>query len=461
MNCVYRLGSVLPPLALALSATFALANSNGPDPGNAGVTGEQTCARSGCHGGAGNLNPSGGSVSVASSSGTTYTPGQQVTLTVTITDAAARAYGFQLTARLSSNLKTQAGDFVNADTSTFVWCTDAAFARAPLEKPTAGCPADRPLQHIQHSDKKTGAANNTFTVRWTPPATAQGEITLFVAGNAANNNGSADAADRIFTATLRLAAGSTTAPRPTISSGGVIGAAAFSGKAEISSGMWVEIYGANFGGPAAGRSWAGSDFNGNNAPTSLDGTSVSIGGKPAFVAFLSPGQINVQAPADLGVGPAIVTVTNANGTSDNFTVQVAAKTPSLLAPSSFKRDNRQYLAALYADGTFVGPAGLIAGAAFRPARAGETIVTYGIGFGAVTPAVNPGVIATAATSLANLRVLFGQTQATVSYGGLAPNFVGLYQFNIVVPNGLTAGDVPISFTADGAAAQADLFTTVQ
>lgn len=455
MNRVYRLGSFLPALALTVGV---FGNSNGPDPGNAGVTGEQTCARAGCH--AGTLNPGGGSVEVVFPGGLTYTPGQQQTLTIRITDPAARAYGFQLTARLSSNLKTQAGDFSPADNSTFVWCSDPAFARAALEKPAAGCPADRALQHIQHSDTRTGAANNTFTVRWTPPTTAQGEITFFVVGNAANGNG-ANSGDRIHSASFRVAAatggGGT---RPTISSGGVIGAAAFSGRPEISSGTWIEIYGQNLA--ATTRGWAGGDFTGSNAPTVLDNVRVSVGGRPAFVAFISPGQINVQAPADLGVGPTTVSVTNANGTSDNFTIDVRARTPALLAPPAFRVNNRQYLAAFFSDNTtFVGPANFIAGVASRPARAGDTIITYGIGFGPVSPVINPGVIAGAANSLPNLRVLFGQTQGTVSYGGLAPNFVGLYQFNVVVPSGLAAGDVPISFTVDGTAAQADLFTTVQ
>jgi hypothetical protein len=194
MKSVNRFGSFLPTIALALSAPLIWANSNGPDPGNAGVTGEQTCARAGCH--AGTLNPSGGTVAVTSSAGTTYTPGQQQTLTVTIADTNGRGWGFQLTARLSSNLKTQAGDLIAPDNSTFVWCSDAAFARAPLEKPAAGCPADRPLQHIQHGAPKSGAANNTFTVRWTPPADAQGEVTIFVVGNATNANGS-NSGDRV------------------------------------------------------------------------------------------------------------------------------------------------------------------------------------------------------------------------------------------------------------------------
>lgn len=458
MNRLYRFGSLLPAVALLVAAPFAFGNSSGPDPGNAGVTGEQTCARAGCH--AGTPNPSGGSVEVVFPGGLTYTPGQQQTLTIRITDAAARAYGFQMTARLSSNLKTQAGDFVAPDTKTFVYCSDAAFASSPVEKPAAGCAANRPLQHIQHAETQSGAANNTFTVRWTPPATAQGEVTIFVAGNAANGNGN-NSGDRIFTANYKLtAATGGGGNRPAISSGGVIGAAAFSGKAEISSGTWIEIYGANLA--SATRSWAGGDFSGANAPTVLDGVRVSVGGKPAFVAFISPGQVNVQAPADLGVGPTTIAVTNANGTSDNFNIEVKAKTPALLSPPAFKVSNKQYLAALYADGTtFVGPTGFISGVTSRPARAGDTFITYGIGFGSVTPAIAPGTIVGATNALPNVRVLFGQTQATVSYAGLAPNFVGLYQFNIVVPNGLTAGDVPISVTVDGTAAQTDLVTTVQ
>jgi len=440
---------------LLFGAVIVRANSNGPlFPGLAGVTGEQTCATSGCHTGTA-LNPSGGSVELVNI-GTTYTPGTQMRITVRIADPSNTMYGFQLTARMSANVKSQAGVFANADTSTFIYCSDPTFARV-LDDPAGGCPADRNMQHIQHSSAKRGAANNTFTVLWTPPA--EGEVTLWVVGNAANANGS-NTGDRIYTANYKLNPASSGGPRPTISSGGVIGAAAFSGKAEISSGTWIEIYGQNLA--ATTRSWAGADFNGANAPTVLDNVRVSVGGKPAFVAFISPGQVNVQAPADLGAGPTTVSVTNANGTSDNFSIQVLAKTPALLSPPAFKVNNKQYLAALYADGTtFVGPTNFISGVASRPARAGETIIAYGIGFGSVSPAVAPGVIAASATALPNVRVLFGQTQATVAYAGLAPNFVGLYQFNIVVPNGLTAGDVGFSVTVDGTAAQSDLVTTVQ
>lgn len=62
----------------------------------------------------------------------------------------------------------------------------------------------------------------------------------------------------------------------------------YSATGTIQPGEWVSIYGANLGGPAL--TWNG-DF-----PTSLGGASVTIDNKPAFLWFVSPGQINLQAP---------------------------------------------------------------------------------------------------------------------------------------------------------------------
>src|SRR5579871_6662594 len=73
--------------------------SSGPDPRYTGAPGDSTCVE--CHTGTA-LNAGGGSVQLTSSAGANYTPGQQQTLTITITDSAARVYGFQATARPDS-----------------------------------------------------------------------------------------------------------------------------------------------------------------------------------------------------------------------------------------------------------------------------------------------------------------------------------------------------------------------
>ena len=63
--------------------------------------------------------------------------------------------------------------------------------------------------------------------------------------------------------------------------------------------------------------------------------------------------------------------------------------------------------------------------------------------------------------VAPVTLSFGQTPATLTYRGLAPNFVGLYQFNIVVPN-VAAGDYQINMTLGGQPLpQPAMFLTVQ
>jgi N-acetylneuraminic acid mutarotase len=97
------------------------------------------------------------------------------------------------------------------------------------------------------------------------------------------------------------------ASTPAISAGGVVSASAFGGFASVSPGSWIEIYGSNLA--TNTRSWAGADFNGVNAPTSLDGTTVTIGGKSAFIDYISPGQINALVSSDTPTGAQQVVVT--------------------------------------------------------------------------------------------------------------------------------------------------------
>ena len=110
-----------------------------------------------------------------------------------------------------------------------------------------------------------------------------------------------------------------------LTSGGVVSASAFGGFTSISPGSWVEIYGSSLASDT--RSWAGTDFNGINAPTSLDGTTVTIGGKPAFIDYISPGQVNALVASNAPTGPQQLTVTTAAGTSAAFNITVNPTEP--------------------------------------------------------------------------------------------------------------------------------------
>jgi uncharacterized protein (TIGR03437 family) len=43
----------------------------------------------------------------------------------------------------------------------------------------------------------------------------------------------------------------------------------------------------------------------------------------------------------------------------------------------------------------------------------------------------------------------GGLPVTTAYAGLAPNYTGLYQFNITVPSAAATGAIPLTFTVDG------------
>lgn len=227
----------------------------------------------------------------------------------------------------------------------------------------------------------------------------------------------------------------------------VITAGAYGGFSAAAPGTWIEIYGNNLS--ATTRPWASSDFNGTNAPTMLDGVKVSIGGQAAFLDYIvaSPGQINAQVPSNVGTGMQQVIVSNSYGTSQPYMLMVNATEPGLLAPSAFQIGGKQYVVALLPDGNYVLPPGAISGVASRQAKPGEVITMYGVGFGAVQPDSPAGQIVAQTNQLASaLQVSFGGAPATqITYDGLAPNYVGLYQFDVTVPSVADSDLVPLTF----------------
>src|SRR5207244_347147 len=96
------------------------------------------------------------------------------------------------------------------------------------------------------------------------------------------------------------------ATAPSITAGGVVNAV--SGVAGMAPSSWISIYGAGFA--TAPRELTSSDVVNNVIPTSLGGVSAQINGKAAYMGYVSPAQINVLTPADIGTGTVTVAVTN-------------------------------------------------------------------------------------------------------------------------------------------------------
>jgi len=268
-----------------------------------------------------------------------------------------------------------------------------------------------------------------------PPISSWGESATFqyVSGSS------------VFQGTIQFvgSCGATPPPNaPSITSGGIV--PVYSTGAAVESGEWVSIYGTNLASTTA--TWTG------NFPPTLGGTSVTIDGKPAYLWFVSPTQINMQIPDDPATGTVAVVVTTAGG-SATATVTLAQFAPA------FSLIDAHHVAGIitrsdgsgaHGGGTYdiLGPTGTSLGYPTVAAKAGDNIVLFGVGFGPTNPHVPAGQPFSGSAPTTNpVTVLFNNVSVQPSYSGETSS--GLYQLNLTVPPGLGSGDVPLQAMVGG------------
>jgi uncharacterized protein (TIGR03437 family) len=228
---------------------------------------------------------------------------------------------------------------------------------------------------------------------------------------------------------------------PAVDASGVVSGASF--QSGIVPGSWLTIKGTNLS-PVASDTWEKAIVNGK-LPTSLDGVSVNVGSKPAYVYFISPGQINVQAP-DVGTGPVPVTVTTPGGTSVAVTATVAAQSPAF-----FLWPGTQAVATRNSDGSLAVKNGTFTGATTAAAKPGDVLILWGTGFGPTIPPVPSGIQVPSdqVYNTSPVTIKIGTVDAQVFGAALSPGYAGLYQVAIQVPASMADGDYPLKATVSG------------
>jgi uncharacterized protein (TIGR03437 family) len=214
-------------------------------------------------------------------------------------------------------------------------------------------------------------------------------------------------------------------------------------------------------------------FNTPYLPVSLAGVSVSFDSPaanihaPGHLSYVSPTQINVQIPLELaGVSSAVMKVSLSNSSSFDF---ARADNPNLgnwqtqtitipiasYAPSFFHYTDSGQSVALAFDKNNV----LVGGA--NPVARSDYFTTYANGLGPLNsgPASGdaaPGPPSPLATTTVTPTVTIGGQSAQVLFSGLTPGFVGLYQLNVVVPQGSGTGLQPMVLTIGGVTASTQI-----
>ena len=216
--------------------------------------------------------------------------------------------------------------------------------------------------------------------------------------------------------------------------------------ARAAADSFVTIYGSGF----TDRPEAASSlpYPATLADVTVQVTDSSGSGGPAGLLYASPGQINIQMPAQLSEGRATIIVARGGQQVASGTMQVAATGPAIFTANS----------AGY---------GLAAAQVIRVKVDGsisyEPVVQFDAERNAVALPIDLGaasdqlVLALYGTGVrgANFSIQIGGVNAPVTYAGPQGQYPGLDQVNVPLARSFAgAGQVSVKFTADGVAANA-------
>ena len=243
---------------------------------------------------------------------------------------------------------------------------------------------------------------------------------------------------RVVLALLAIA-GLAAAQNPAIrSSNGVLNGASFQTGMPVTGGSLISIFGTQLASSIGqadsiplSNSLGGASVQFVNGSTTLNAPMLYA--QPDDPANNVVSQINCQVPWELvpaGTTATVqVIVTNKGVTSSPQQVTVGP-----FSPGVFSSNGRAI--AVNLDGTLAWPEGLIPNFPTHGAKPGDALIVYATGLGALdnTPADGAASLDKLRNTLTPPIVMIGGVSAQVLFSGLSPQFVGVNQLNIIVPN---------------------------
>lgn len=175
----YKNWQVFAPVIIGCTLWIESAQGNAslPPVNRTGAPGHSSCSQ--CHTGRGN-----GNVALSFSGGGNYEPGQIYAIMVAVTDPSQRRFGFSMVARDSDNDRVDVGDWSAVGNDTRVHGSQNS--------------------HVSQRAAPRSNGSHTFTVNWTAPSDDVGNVTFYVAANAANGNNSRDGGDNVYLSELTV-----------------------------------------------------------------------------------------------------------------------------------------------------------------------------------------------------------------------------------------------------------------
>jgi|GEM_PF-5604859 len=276
----------------AATAVFLFGYAEGPPAGeNGGLNGSSTCAI--CHSSFPVNDPSSNSQITLSGFPSTYVPGQQYMLAITVgivnpaNPTGRKRFGFQLSARSTSSPFPSAGTLALIDTTTgFDVVGGFSTSNTPVNV--------NGVFYVSHNASGTcfGSTSCTWNVNWTAPNPAAGPVEFDIAGNAANGDFT-NQGDYILTQSVIATPAAPPSPAPMFANLNPISAHIGS----IRGGTPVTLNGSNF----------------------VNGALVFFGSNQASTAFISSSQLTAISPPATAAGAVDIKVQNPGGLSATLT----------------------------------------------------------------------------------------------------------------------------------------------
>ena len=278
-------------------------------------------------------------------------------------------------------------------------------------------------------------------------STAQGVTASGISGGAAVVFDPGSLAPGSYTGTVTITSNAANGPiavpvtftveskgAPMVSVGGVVDDATFGAGDAASPGDIVALFGDQL--------FFGSGTLGSGSPlgSTIGTTQVLVNGTPAPLFYASYGQINLEVPVETAAGTAQVQVIRDGQQSNIVSLAIAGRAPRLLQIGV-----GTYGAIVNTDGSIPMPVGSFPGVNTHPAHVGDALTVYAIGLGATAASVGTGAAASSAAALNSTPLVyfgdFVSVAAMPIYAGLSPGSVGLYQVNVVIPDGVPSGNL--------------------
>jgi uncharacterized protein (TIGR03437 family) len=349
-------------------------------------------------------------------------PNQEITVTVTVTQADRQRYGFQATALDDQGRK--AGDFVVTDAN-----------RTGTVEGTGQFVGRQYIRHLIAGVAPSGTNQGSWSFTWKAPAQSAGRVTFYVAGNGANM-AAGNQGDYIYATSQSLQAAGALP---------VVSAASLTQTGSLAAESIASIFGA---GLADGMATA----PGMPLPTTLAGATVRVRDaagmeRNAPLFFAAPGQINFLIPRETGAGVATITIVRGGNTVGSSSITIEAIAPALFTANSngqgvpaavvFRRNaagQDSYEAAVRLNTT----TNRYEAAPIDLGPAGDQVFLIGFGSGFRN------------RMAANLSAVVGGESSALIDIGAQGQFEGLDQVNIPLPRALAGrGNVDVILNVNG------------